>query len=167
MWRKLFIGIVALLVVLILFAFWYRSTYSMKKVDIVEMNVGGQAAEVLIATQGSAYKDAVVAQVANGLVERDAHVRIVDVSALKGVDPTAWDAVLVLHTWEYWKPQPDAAAFREQHTGVKNVIYLSTSGSGEERLDPVDGISSASITDDVARDAQQVLERLFPLLSSN
>jgi hypothetical protein len=143
-----------------LFLFWYNDRYRMDPVQELDLPVEDARAEVLLATQGSAYKDAVTDGLATQLRAEQVHVRIIDVGQLPAVDPTNWDAVVVLHTWEMWEPEPHAAAFVARYPDRANIIVLSTSGSGDMRLDSVDGISSASAVADVPTDVERLMEAL-------
>ena len=163
MWKRILINVAIVVVVLSLFLYWYRDTYSMGPAVEIEAGVEGATGEVLIATQGSTYKDALTRALVARLTAADLHVRVVDVRALHKVDPAGWDAVVVIHTWEMWVPEPNAAAFLERHREADNVIVLSTSGSGDMRLDSVDGISSASVVKDVPNDVVLILDRIKTL----
>ncbi|MCB0794988.1 MAG: hypothetical protein KDB88_09645, partial [Flavobacteriales bacterium] len=143
---------------------WYAATHMMVQVTERVLDPGGASAEVLIATQGSAYKGAVTRELSKGLAKGGVRVTINDVSSLGQVDPDQWDAIVVMHTWEYWRPEPNAKAFREEHGNARHIIYLSTSGSGEERLD-VDAVSSASTLTDTLQDARAILARVEELVA--
>ena len=71
---------------------------------------------------------------------------------------------MLLHTWEYYEPQLDAADFAVRHPGLSKLVVLTTSGSGGERLDTVDGISSASVIADAQADETILLKRVKELL---
>jgi hypothetical protein len=159
MWKKTFRILGVALVAFVIFLFWYRERYSMDPAVPVEMGMGANGGDVLIATQASEYKDLVLAALLEHLKNADAHVKVIDVSGLSAVDPSAWDAIVVIHTWENWKPQPDAAAFAEAHRSLPGLIVLTTSGGGDQKLVP-DAISSASVVADAARDADRLWEEL-------
>lgn len=146
------------------FLVWYRWNYSMKKAVGFEMRPSGRAGDVLIATQGSAYKDSVVSCLVRDLADMDVHVRVMDISGLASADTASWDAIVLLHTWEYYEPQLDAADFAVRHPGLSKLVVLTTSGSGGERLDTVDGISSASVIADAQADETILLKRVKELL---
>lgn len=160
MWKRTLTVLAIVVAVFTLFLFWYNDRFSMDRAEPMEVVVDSAVGEVLIATQGSAYKDALTEALMERLKADEMNVRVIDVSDLHLVDPSGWDAVVIMHTWEVWKPEPNAAAFFARYPDRPNVIVLSTSGSGEMRLDPVDGISSASVVSEVPRDAEVILERI-------
>ena len=67
MWKKILIVSGSIILSFILFIFWYSVTYSMDKVSSKEFNDSSLSDKVLIATQGSTYKNEVVDEVVNQL----------------------------------------------------------------------------------------------------
>jgi hypothetical protein len=164
MGKRILIIIAGMIVALLLLFVWYRTVYSMEEAQRFEVQVHGANGRVLIATQGSTYKDSVVSLLARSLAEEDVRVLVVDVHELASVDTAYWDAVVILHTWEGWKPQPDAAAFVRRYPAWDLSVVLSTSGGGEELLVPVDGISSASVLSEAQHDSRSLFERVSEIL---
>lgn len=143
------LAIVALLLLIVPSLLWYKAHYSMTIARSFEIGSPSYAKHVLIATQGSLYKDALVAGIVDHLKTRSTYIRVMDVSALPSVQESDWNAIVVIHTWENWKPQPDARAFIERARDPKKILVVTTSGSGKERLAGVDAISAASVMEDV------------------
>jgi hypothetical protein len=150
---------VGLVVLLAAAAYGYKLLYSMDPAPAFEVGQRGQRPAVLVATQGSAYKDAVVRSFVERLKRRVAYVRVVDVSALPSVGERDWDALAVLHTWESRQPQPDARAFVGRVTDRSKLVVLTTSGSGDEKMPAVDAITSASEVARAHADATELFRR--------
>ena len=131
-----------------------------------EVGEASNESRVLIATQGSKYKDALVSEIVDHLALRRAYTKVIDVSHLSGINADGWNAVVILHTWQIGKPQPDAKAFVERIGDPKKLIVVTTSGSGEEKLPAVDAISSASSIEDMKAQASQVEARLDAALAT-
>ena len=129
-----------------------------------EVNTPERELRVLIATQGSEFKDAVVAGVVEHLKKRQAYIKVIDVTALSQVDQDKWTVVLVIHTWENLKPQADAKAFIERTKDSGKVIVLTTSGRGSYEVEGVNAISSASVMADVPARTLDITNRLASLL---
>jgi hypothetical protein len=104
---------------------------------------------VLIATQGSSFKDALVDGIAAHLKPRVGYLEVLDVSRLPEIRENEWAAVVVMHTWEYGKPQADAAAFVARAADKSKLIVVTTSGGGREKMPGIDVISAASEMRDV------------------
>ena len=166
MWKKMGIGVAALLVAFFVFLTWYKFHYSMDVARSYEVNSPDLERRVLVATQGSAFKDAVVSALIAHLKERQAYIKVVDVSALPGLDEGKWSAIVVIHTWENWKPQADAKAFLERAKDLNKVIVVTTSGRGDFKMDGVNAITSASVMANAPAIAEKIESRLDPLLAT-
>lgn len=163
-WKKLLITIAVVVAGLYLFLSWYKYHYSMEVAESFEVNTPGLDRRVLIATQGSEFKEAVVAAVVERLRQQPIYIKVIDVSLLGGVDESKWSAVVVLHTWENWKPQLDAKRFMRQVERPERVVVLSTSGAGDEKMAGVDAITASSSMDKVPQYADAISARIARLL---
>ena len=149
MWKKIIIGIAVLLLAFLLFATWYKFHYSMDVAESFEVNAPDLEHRVLIATQGSKFKDAVVTGLVDHLRQRQIHIKVIDVSGLPQVNEDEWNAVVLIHTWEYGKPQVDAKAYIERARDLNKLVVLTTSGRGDFKMEEVHTITSASAMSDV------------------
>jgi menaquinone-dependent protoporphyrinogen IX oxidase len=120
---------------------------------------------VLIATQGSEFKDAVVSAVAGNLKNRGCYVKVVDVSALPGVREAEWNAIVVLHTWEMRKPPGVVKTFVERARNSGKLVVLTTSGAGTFRIEGIDAISSASVVADAPDRAAEISAKVDAILN--
>lgn len=166
-WKKY--SLIALLFVVFVFTFlsWYKYRYSMDAVEPFEVSVANAEHQVLIATQGSAYKDAVVGGVISALEGRPISINVIDVSGLSEIDIDTWSAVVVLHTWENWKSQPDAKQFLDglNPSDLDKVTVLTTSGSGDYKIEGIDAITSASVISDVPRNVRTIVQRVDAVIA--
>jgi hypothetical protein len=163
--RGLLISIAALAIAVIGFLAWYRVHFAMNPVEGFTVNDPSSAQHLLIATQGSAFKNAAVAGVIERLRERPIFIQVVDVTALPDVDEGRWDAIVVLHTIEYGKPPAAAQAFVDRVGETGKVVVLSTSGAGDFKIEGVDAISSASRMTDAPKRVDELLVRIESLLA--
>jgi hypothetical protein len=166
-WRRVLLAAAALIAATIAFAGWYRSHYSMSVARSFEVNDPQATPRVLIATQGSTFKDAVVAGVIEHLKARASYVKVIDVSALTAVNERDWNAIVIVHTWEMRKPPPEAKAFVERAGDSGKLVVLTTSGAGDFRMDGIDAISSASVMADAPARVADVGVRLDAILDMN
>lgn len=144
---------------------YYQMTYSMEVTLTTEINDPSLTAKILIASQGSAYKREVVASVVDAFREAEVYLKVTDVTNLTDLQATDWDAIVILHTWEMWRPQINAASFIKRTVDKDKLIVLATSGSGEEMMDEVDGITSASVLSNTAKDSQEIIASIKTILS--
>lgn len=128
-----------------LLAIWYDSKYSMGITS--EESYGSLDAQyrVLIATQQSEYKDILTNEIIDELRSKDVYIMKCDVTQLPSKKSELFDAILLIHTWEVGKPPVEVIDFIG-NTHIKDKIYtICTSGSGDEKITYIDGISGASV----------------------
>lgn len=154
------------LIMLIIFSVltWYKFQYSMDFVKTYRIIVPQAEHKLLIATQGSAYKNAVVKGIITAAKERLMTVEVIDVSLLSTVSFKDWSAIIVIHTWENWQPQVDAIQFAQLHPNTDNIVFLSTSGQGDLKIPGVDAITSASLLNDVPKHVAEIVHRIDAVL---
>jgi hypothetical protein len=149
-----------------LFSF-YLQRHAMRPVPARELGSRGSGPAVLVATQGSPYKDAVAEPLIRHLHEKPAYVRVEDVSQLPQVDERDWDAIVLLHSWERWQPPPVVQQFVERLKDRRKLVVLTTSGSGESRMACVDAVTSASAVSRAPADSEELLQRVDQVLNPN
>ena len=164
MWKKVIIGIVALALTTFAFLTWYKFHYSMDVAESFEVKSPELKNRVLIATQGSEFKDAVVAGIVDHLKQRLVYIKVIDVAALPKVNEDKWNAVVVIHTWENWKPQADAKDYLERVKDLSKVIVLTTSGDGDYKIEGVNAITSASVMIDISARTLDINNRIDSIL---
>ncbi|KPK72752.1 hypothetical protein AMJ87_03825 [candidate division WOR_3 bacterium SM23_60] len=105
---------------------------------------------VLIASQGSSFKNTVVESLTTYL-ETKAYVKVIDVTSLAEVNDDEWDALVFIHTTEQWKLWPDVDEFLARAQNMNKVVLVTTSGSGDWKTDKydVESITSASRMDEM------------------
>lgn len=99
-WKTFSVGMVFVVAAILVFVAWYWDHYSMAPAREFEVNRrDAPQAKVLIATQGSAFKDSIVAGIVTHLQPQPIYVKVIDVGGLKEVRETDWAAIVVIHTW--------------------------------------------------------------------
>ena len=149
------------------FLLWDKHAHSMGVAKSFYVGDASLPQHVLIATQDSPFKDALVDGVIGYLRPRAIYVEVIDVSALPSVHENDWTAIIVTHTWELGKPQTDAKLFVDRIRDKKKLIVVTTSGGGREKIPGVDVISTASVMDNVPARVAEVTARLNALLPQN
>lgn len=166
-WKKItFWTIGVLLTLFIFFMVWYKQTYSMRIAGSYEVNDPTYQHHILIATQGSDFKDSVVNEVLKELKLKRMYIRVIDISALHQIMEEEWNVLIVLHTWEYSEPPQEAADFVSRVKDKSKLIVLSTSGAGHYKMEGIDGITSASRLSEVHLKVDEILRRVNDLLNS-
>ncbi len=158
--KKIIIGVGVLVIFIAMLSCWYKFSHSMKLVPPFEINTKYVENNVLIATQGSKYKDAVVKGVVDYLTTKPVYIRVIDVSKLNEVNTDAWNAIVVLHTWEMSKPPKEVKEFLKNNYNSNNIFTLTTSGNGDEKIKGVDAITGASLLKEVPNHVQLLINKL-------
>lgn len=161
--RRTLLTIAAVLLAMFGAATGYTLFYSMGTARTLEIPGTATGPKVLIATQGSRFKDAVVNGLLDHLMQKSAHVRVIDVTALPGINETDWDVLVLIHTWEMRKPPVEVKTFvaRAQHD---KLVVVTTSGAGDFKMEGVDAISSASKMVNVPARVDEVTRRIDDIL---
>jgi hypothetical protein len=149
----------------VLFFTWYVSKHSMDEAKPFDINTPEQQVHILIATQGSAFKDAVVQEVIRQLLPYSYYIKVIDVSVLKTVNESDWAAIVILHTWEYSKPPKEVSSFVDRLNSTGKLVMVSTSGQGTYLLEHVDGITAASKLEEVTAKATEVTMRVKAIVN--
>ncbi len=165
--QKLGLIVLLLLGIFMIFLAWYMHTYSMEIAQVYELNSPSLERKLLIGTQSSEFKDSVVAGIVDHYGSDAIFIKVIDVSALENVDPSDFDAVLIIHTWEIGKPPEPVQSFMDKNTDARNkIVALTTSGEGSEKMENVDAITGESIIEDAPLVAEKIIARLNPLLAT-
>lgn len=162
--RMFLIRLVLILMGLLVFAIWYKNNFSMDIAKTYTVNSEMEQNSLLIATQGSDYKNAVVDSLVQNYGSHPIYIKVIDVSNLSEEDEFVWDAILILHTWEMNKPQTDAEVFFNKTKNKNKVVVLATSGDGGMMMKGVDGITGASNMNKILTKVEEIKQRLDVLL---
>jgi hypothetical protein len=124
--------------------------------------------KILIASQGSDFKNALVDSLVKHLVQKQVYIKVIDVTALSEVDEDTWDAMVFIHTTEQWKLQPDVSAYLDRAQDLSKITLVITSGSGEWRPQDynIDVITSASRVHEIGSIVDRIMARLNLILAT-
>ena len=158
--------IMGFILLLVAFAFWYRITYSMEMAENKGINSPALSTKILIATQGSDFKDAIVTNIINFYKKDSVYIKTMDVSQLQNVDPSVYKAVVILHTWEYGKPPQSVTQFiHENLTDKQKMIVFTSSGAGDNKIAGVDAMAGESIIENASDISDEIIEKIETLLN--
>ncbi len=156
------------IILLIFFAgfwVWYEYTYSMDTVIPFEVNDSNLETKVLIASQGSSFKDSLVQGVLRHYEKDTIYFKIIDVYTLFTVNINKWDALVIINSWEYGSPPRNVKNFIKDHPDqLDKLIILSTVGSSNIALEDVDVISGESIIEKTPKYTNIVVKRLDKII---
>jgi hypothetical protein len=147
---------------------WYKYNFSMDEAKAFEINNSNYPTKLLIATQGSQFKDALTNQVIDYFKEDSIYIQVIDISQLSKIKSSTYNATLLIHTWEGWGPPVEITDFiQHQTTNLNKTVVFTTSGNGTNKMDNVDAITGESKIDDIRLFSNKIIVRLKPLLQSH
>lgn len=156
----------ALITLAILIFGIYLAVNKQKPAEQFEAILGEGTNRLLIATQGSSFKDLLTAEILRKLEGEDIQIRGIDISALAEVELDRWDAFLIVHTTEKWVLPPSVEDFLKRVPSNK-VVEVITSGDGDWRPEKteVEIITSASKDERVSPVADEAVAKIKVIFS--
>lgn len=161
--NKISIGILLFVAASAAFLCWYAIRYSMDKATPFEVNDPSLDSRILIATQGSAFKDSLVSKLVDTYRNQPVYLKIIDVEDLDQVNEDEWNVIVLIHTWENFKPPAVVSNFVKRSARSEKIFAVTTSGS-HSSLEGVDGYSAASNTEEIVTVLNAVKSRLDTLI---
>jgi len=165
-WYKIVVLIlICLLALFFIFAVWYKHQYSMEPVAPYSANASALETKLLIATQGSDFKKIITQGVVDYYKSDSVFIEVIDVSALNEIDSKEYNAILVIHTWEYGEAPNPVQSFLDTHAGQKDkMVVMTTSGEGSEKMEDVDALVGESIIENAPHVVEEIIAQLNPLV---
>jgi menaquinone-dependent protoporphyrinogen IX oxidase len=124
---------------------------------------------VLIGTDGSAFKDAVVDQLREGLAASGARVRVADLVLLDSIDPQEYKAVVLIGVCRQWMVDQRISAFLGKARDKNRVFVITTASDTEYKMDMegVDAVTAASEPGREGEVAGEVLKKVRLAISGD
>ena len=139
---------------------WQISVYFPVEVMPIEVNSKSATRNVLIVTEATEYKDAVVKGVINYLQSESINASVVGCSSLQNVIPKKWDSIVILHSWNWGGPPAPVADFLKSNRDSNKMLVLTTSTFGDAKTANVDAISGASAIENAPKAIEAIIFRL-------
>ncbi|WP_048627024.1 hypothetical protein [Listeria ivanovii] len=123
----------------------YRFLKSMDVTETAEVNKSATGSHVLLATQGSKFKDSVIDQVKEEMEGKNVHISIIDTTKLDKVKADDYDKVVLFTTVQSDDIPENVTTFMNDNKD-KNIHIAVTADSGnwDDQPNDVDAISEAS-----------------------
>jgi hypothetical protein len=124
----------------------YVAIYYPRSAEPFEIQAQDPTHRLLIATQGSGFKNRLVASLCDSLSKSPVYIKGMDVGELGSVDPDEWDRVLVITSFMV-RLNRSVDSFLNGADTAGNSLLLVTSGGADWQPQPglaVDAITSAS-----------------------
>lgn len=166
--KKLLFAILGMVICLFLFLIWYQHRFAMDVVEHYTVNASSLEKKLLIATQGSEFKNTVTKGIVQNFENDSIFISVIDITLLEKIDSNVFDAIVLIHTWENWKPPPEVKSFIERTTAYKNkIVVMTTSGEGTYKMEEVDAIVGESIMKEAESVTDMINTRITLILEAN
>ncbi len=166
--KRLLYVFLGAMIVFFLFLLWYQNRYSMDIVTPYAINETYLQRKLFIAAQSSDFKNKVTSGIVKHFKLDSIYIQVFDIKELGGVDPKDFDALVIIHTWEYGEPPDTVKAFLDKTITKKDkIIILTTSGEGSYKMEDVDAIAGESKLENAPVFVEQIIRRLTILLTVN
>lgn len=123
-------------------------------------------APVLIANQGSEFKDVVVENLRDEMRESSISFTVQKLNTLGRAEPEEWDAVVILHAVKIGSINKNVERFFNRIDDYSKVIVCTTCGDKDMVSEKygIDSITAASKKEEVSTLTQQIEKRLQNML---
>ena len=164
--KKILIGIGVLIILLVIISGIYLLIHVQDVAEPMEVGSPEMDKKVLIATQGSKYKNLMVDTLTARLKGEDVYISVIDISGLKEINQEDWDAEVIIHTTEGYRLPEVVKEYLGRVENPDEVILLITSGDGSWKPEEckVDVLTSASKVTDISEKSNSIEKKINSLL---
>lgn len=149
-------GSSTVLLLVFIISFFLNSMYAQEPVNTAKDK---KTYKVFLSKQDSDFKNEVVEELK--LNSDDINFKVTELSALKDLKIEEWDAIVILHSWEFLSPPRVVKRFiRANTSNKKKIVVLTTSSDGDAKMDEVDAITGESELVDAYEYAYLITQRL-------
>jgi hypothetical protein len=160
------LGSLILLLLIVFGVFWLLNRQGVA--EPFESGDPSSEHRVLVASQGSEFKDTVVESLIAHLEGIPIYVRVIDVGGLPEVNENDWDALVLVGTVERSRLQTDVTDYLDRAKHPDKVVVLTTAGDESWSLQgyDVEAISSASKSEEIGTVVAQIRYKLDAFLEA-
>ena len=121
--------------------------------------------KLLIATQGSTFKNKITSNITDYYKNDSIYIKVIDVSQLPEINPINYEAIVLIHTWENWKPPKEVQSFIEKNiSNQDHIVVLTTSGKGSYKMKDMDAITGESKLENTKFYSNLIIKKLEDLI---
>jgi len=164
--KKVLIVLGSLIILAVITSGVYLLIHRQGVADSFEVGAAGMNKKILIASQGSKYKNLMIDTLTSRLKGEDVYISVIDISGLNEIDQEDWDAQIIIHTTEGYRVPEPVKEYLGRIENPDEVMLLITSGSGKWKPEDckVDILTSASKVTDITGLANSIVDKVSSLL---
>ena len=142
---------------------------TLKTLETKESGIAGSIKpKVLIASQNTKFKAAVVSEIRDTLVKNSCYIKTIDVNKLRTESMDQYSAIVIINKCMAGRPDPRVESFIID-VRKKNKIVLLTTGimdSWKPESPEIDAMTSASTLSESSRIAQTIVGKVLGIIQS-
>src|SRR4030042_1230032 len=109
---KIFVIVLILFIFLIFISLLsFKLFFSQGKIDTFEVNTPDLEKQILIASQGSKFKNQLNQFLLDELKNKNIYIKVIDVSLLKNINPLDWESIVIINSIEAGKMEKNVRRF--------------------------------------------------------
>ena len=159
-----FVGVflISIFSILLILSSIYVYKHYPRKIESYEVNHSDLNKKILIASQGSEFKNALLDNIVGKIQNDSTYVKVINVSELNDIDDAYWRAVIIINTCIADKINKDVKQYLKKSKNKIPTIMLVTAGDGRWKPNnlSVDAISTASRISYIEKLTQEILNLL-------
>jgi hypothetical protein len=126
-------------------------------------------ASVLIATQNTKFKQAVVSEIRNALNNNSINIKVVDVKNLRYQGAHAFSAIVIINRALAGRPDPRVESYIDYEPQKTKIIILTTGilDAWKPDTEGVDAMTSASVISKSDKIAAKIVSKVLALVEQN
>ena len=165
--KKFIVGIGILFIGIAVFFALYLFAHKPTIIQERELGNPDMVRKVLIASQGTDFKNMLIDALTTHLQQEDVYIKIIDITQLPTIDHTRFSAILILHDIEFGHAPHAVQTFLNTQPSYKRIICVSTSGSEtqKEKDRDIDTITSASKAETLPKVLSELISRITLLIN--
>ncbi|MBI9074893.1 MAG: hypothetical protein JEZ02_05715 [Desulfatibacillum sp.] len=138
-----------------------------KSVSPVQFGSPAASDRVLIATEDSEFKNAILDDVVEAFFGQDVFIQVTDLQSLENIRPEDYRAIVLINTCIAWKVEPEIAAFLKKVNEPERVLVLTTTGDPDLTIlaPDVDSVTSASQMEKVDQVSRKIIDKVARVLA--
>ncbi|MDA3837571.1 MAG: hypothetical protein PF574_01160 [Candidatus Delongbacteria bacterium] len=159
--KKFLIGFLIGVAGLAIFMTIYMMMYSQGVIEPFEAGEKASSEKVLIASQGSEYKNMFVKKIIEKLKNDSLFIKVIDVTEIEKENIDDFKAVLIINSIEMYDMQENAKGFLSSGN-IDKVIMVATSGNGSmgPKDNSIDAVTTASSIETIDQKVQEVIKKI-------
>ena len=160
--KKFLIGLIIVLFGFGAFVAIYMALYTQGVIESFEAGEKSSNERILIASQGSDYKNIFVEKVIEKLKNDSLFIKVIDVTEIEKENIDDFKVILIINSIEMYDMQENAKGFLSG-VNTDKVIMLATSGNGAmgPKDNSIDAITTASSVETIDEKVDEVMKRIL------